>query len=183
MRPAPPLRSGLESKGRPAGRGASSLLPPSVSLVAQSSPLWTKPSRCLLKRWRPGLALRLLADLAPLADLGPFQLRRRAIEHEHRTNVVVHDQARGSEHEAVEVGGDPTPGILQWRPIPSAHNRQKLVQFQIPIDRNRAAVKRLERRRMADDDGCEEDAHQASTPRRPLTFAAGPWKGGYGRDT
>src|SRR5439155_8555783 len=98
------------------------------------------------------LALRLLAHLASLADLRPFQLWGRAIEHEHGTNVVVGDQARRPKHKAVEMRGDPPLGVLQRRPIAGAHDRQKLIQFKISVNRDCAAMERLEGRSMTDSD-------------------------------
>src|SRR5947208_16881605 len=79
-------------------------------------------------------------------------------------NFVIGDEARRAKHQAVEVGGNPTLGILQGRPIAGAHDREKLIQFEIPVDRDRAAMKRFEGRWMADRDRSEENAHTASTP-------------------
>src|SRR5438552_2145440 len=110
------------------------------------------------------LPLRLLADLASLADLRPLQLRRRTVEYEHGMNFVIGDEARRPEHQAVEVRSNPTLGILQGRPIAGAHDREKLIQFEIAVDRDGAAMERLEGRWMADRDRSEEDTHAASTP-------------------
>src|SRR5207249_10187618 len=110
------------------------------------------------------LPLRLLADLASLADLRPLQLRRRTVEYEHGMNFVIGDEARRPEHQAVEVRSNPTLGILQGRPIAGAHDREKLIQFEIAVDRDGAAMERLEGRWMAVRDRGEQDTRAASTP-------------------
>src|SRR5207247_4460582 len=66
--------------------------------------------------------------------------------------------------QAVAVRSHPALGILQGRPIAGAHDREKLIQFEIAVDRYGAATDRLEGRWMADRDRSEEDTHAASTP-------------------
>src|SRR5213593_3825268 len=108
---------------------------------------------------RAVFSLRLLAGLDALLDLLPLQVRRTSIEDEHRTNVVVGEEARRSEGEAVQVRRDASLRVLQRLTISRSHDRQELVQFEIPVHRDRAPAQPLEARRMTYGNRCEQDAH------------------------
>src|SRR5438093_10577221 len=116
---------------------------------------------------RAVLALRLLAGLDALLDLLPLQVRRTSVENEHRTNVVVGEEARRSEGQSVQVRRDASLRVLQRLTISRSHDRQELVQFEIPVHRDRAPAQRVEARWMAYGNRCEEDAHD--------TLLIAPW--------
>ena len=81
---------------------------------------------------------------------------------------MVADQAGGPEDEPVEMRCDPSSGIFERSPVARPHDGQELIQFQVAVDGDRSAVKGLERRRMSNGDGSEEDAHRTSTTARPV---------------
>src|SRR5436309_12730705 len=116
---------------------------------------------------RAVFSLRLLAGLDSLLDLLPLQVRRTSVEYEHRTNVVVGEEACRSKGQSVQVRRDASLRISQRLTISRSHDRQELVQFEISVHRDRAPAQRVEARWMAYGNRCEEDAHD--------TLLIAPW--------
>src|SRR5438046_7854571 len=111
------------------------------------------------------LPLRLLAGFAPLADLFPFELRRRSVEDEDRVNVELAHETRRSEDQPVEMRRDPTMGVLQRRAVSGPHDREELVQLQVTVDRDRSAAQRFQGGRVADGNRRQLDSHDLATVR------------------
>ena len=135
-------------------------------------PRQTRRHRCFRVRLRKiaprqGFApfvLVSLTDLAALLDRVGLTLGRRAVEHEHELECVIGNQTRHAIEEPGKMGGDPPRRVAEWRAVAETDERQKLIQLAVAVDGQRLSAQILERDRLLDDDGGEENTHERSLP-------------------